>query len=65
MSDAYFDAMRDAGTYPPKGYGWKTEEGQRAMVERYIKKGWIEPWVVDEARIFGIECPEPKKEEVE
>lgn len=58
MSDAYFDMMRAEGTYPRKGYGWCSEEAQRKEIQGYINAGRTEPWILDEARRFGIEKKE-------
>lgn len=58
MSDPYFDAARAAGEYPPKGYGYKSDDEKREMVKRYIEKDRVEPWVVREARWLRVEIPD-------
>ena len=50
MSDSYFDALRAAGEYPRKGYGWQTEEEKRVEIQRKIDNGWTLPWVLKEAQ---------------
>lgn len=54
MSDSYFDALRAAGEYPRKGYGWLDEKEQREEIQRKINKGWNDAWVLREAQKFGI-----------
>jgi len=58
MSDSYFDAARDAGVYPRKGYGWLSEAEKRAEITRKLGKGWTEPWVLKEAGRMGIPIPD-------
>ncbi len=60
MSDPYFDAARAAGTYPPKGYGYKTDDEKREMVKRYIEHGRLEDWVIRESRFLGVKIPDTK-----
>ncbi len=50
----WFDNMRNAGEYPRKGYGWQSEEEQRVEIQRKINNGYDMPWVLKEARKFGI-----------
>lgn len=57
MSDAYFDADREAGEYPRKGYGWCSPEAQRREIQGYIRAGKFDPWIIREAKKFGIEVP--------
>lgn len=54
MSDAYFDNLRDNGEYPRKGYNWCDEESKRKEIENYISLGKSEPWILREAKRFGI-----------
>lgn len=60
MSDSYYDVLRAAGEYPRKGYGWLTEQEQYKEIERKISKGWRDPWVLREAKRFGIEVKDVK-----
>lgn len=55
MSDSHFDALRAAGEYPRKGYGWLSPQEKRKEIEGKIARGRIEPWVLREAAKFGIE----------
>lgn len=57
MSDCYFDALRDSGEYPRKGYGWQDEDAQKAEIERKVIAGKRDPWILREAERFGIEIP--------
>lgn len=57
MSDCFYDALRDAGKYPRKGYGWQDEKDQRAEIERKVALGKRESWILREAQRFGIEVP--------
>ena len=57
MSDYFYDALRDAGEYPRKGYGWQDEKDQRAEIDRKVAAGKREPWILREAWRFGIEVP--------
>ena len=57
MSDPFFDAARAAGEYPPKGYGYKTDDEKREMVKHYINRGFLDPWVLREAKILGVKIP--------
>lgn len=54
MSDSYFDALRAAGTYPRKGYGYLSEDEKRVEIQRKINKGWDDEWVLKEAQRMGI-----------
>ena len=54
MSDSFFDADRAAGTYPRKGYGWQTDEEQKEEIVRRLAANDGRPWVLDEARKFGL-----------
>lgn len=63
MSDSYFDALRAAGEYPRKGYGWLSPQEKRKEIIGKISRGYIEPWVLKEAKRFGIEY-ENKNEKV-
>lgn len=58
MSDAYFDAARAAGDYPPKGYGWMSEEQQRLLVEQQLRKDTIPRWARNQA-VFVFRIPVP------
>ena len=51
MSDCFFDSDPE---YPRKGFGWQTEEHQRAEIQRYINKGYDAPWILKQAERFGI-----------
>ncbi len=55
VSDAYFDAARMAGTYPPKGYGWLDEDKKRQRVINELKRGSDDEWVQREKRRLQIE----------
>lgn len=56
MSDAFFDAMRASGEYPPKGWGWRDASNQRELLHRHFSKEYpeIEPWMMDEALRLGM-----------
>ncbi|WP_321913562.1 hypothetical protein [Paraburkholderia sp. J11-2] len=57
MTDCYYDALRAQGEYPRKGYGWQSEAEQRDEIARKVAQGWREPWVMREAKRFGIDVP--------
>lgn len=59
MSDEFFDADRDAGLYPPKGWGWYSIPARKQKLRRLLKKAiedpkYFEPWMLREARLLGI-----------
>jgi len=63
MSDAFFDADRDAGKYPPKGWGWYSDTAKKQKLRRLIKKRiehkvHIEEWILVEAARFNIKIKE-------
>lgn len=47
MSDGFFDAARDRGEYPPKGWGWHEHSEQLEMAKRWYEKGSREPWLIE------------------
>ena len=53
-----------------KGYGFLNDDAQRSEIERELARGERLPWILDEARRFGIEVPDKfprdlKKEDTE
>ena len=48
MSDPHYDAMREAGTYPPKGFGYFSTLEQVRQCLNYWKHGVDYPWIVEE-----------------
>lgn len=61
MSDCYFDALRAAGDYPPKGYGWLEEDAKRRRVINELKRGSTDNWVLKEKARMQIEDYEYSK----
>jgi hypothetical protein len=58
MSDSLFDADRDSGLYPPKGWGWKTTSVQRDKLQIHFDMGGeVLPWMRNEAERLGITLP--------
>jgi len=57
MSDSFFDADRAAGLYPPKGWGWYSEDAKKRVVTRLLKEENPDPWVLNEAKILNIKMP--------
>lgn len=59
MSDHFFDADRDAGEYPPKGWGWKDSATQRVKLAEHFWRvnSRIEPWMEREAKRLGVPLP--------
>jgi hypothetical protein len=57
MSDGFYDALRDCGEYPPKGWGWKSIERRRQILSAHFAKpnAAIDPWMEREADRLGIE----------
>jgi hypothetical protein len=58
MTDCYYDALRQSGDYPRKGYGYLTEDEKRIEISRKVNTGWRLPWVIKEAKRMGIPVPE-------
>ena len=56
MSDVFFDADRAAGIYPPKGWGWKTDDEKRRRLAfaKVFDAEQLEPWIPAEAQRLGI-----------
>lgn len=69
MSDAYFDGMRDAGEYPPKGWGWGEPEYRAFSLLRRLSVALedtepyeiVEPWVKEELTRTSLELKEKYK----
>jgi hypothetical protein len=59
MSDQQFDAARNNGEYPPKGWGWKSlQEQQKTLANHFWRiNSHVEPWMEREAKRLGIPLP--------
>jgi hypothetical protein len=57
MSDAFFDADRLCGTYPPKGFGWLDEDRQKVRVLEYFAQGRRDPWMYQWSKEHGMVLP--------
>ena len=55
MSDAYFDADRASGKYPPKGFGRMSDDQKRVFIEKRLEPDLRAPWMVYE----GLCCRVP------
>lgn len=47
MTDGMFDAMRAAGEYPPKGFGYLEDHEKKAKAEELFERGCRDPWLAD------------------
>ena len=45
MSDSFFDADRAAGLYPPKLWGWQSEDYQRKYLLWKLEHNEWEQWM--------------------
>ena len=59
MSDEFFDTDRQAGIYPPKGWGWKSPEQKRRLLQEHFAKEnpRIDQWMIGAVEVLGIELP--------
>ena len=67
MTDAFFDAARSEGEYPPKGWGWKDDDQQRKALAKHFWQicSHIDPWMKREAARLGLPLPKRSIEDAE
>lgn len=55
MSDEYFDVENEFGLYPPKGWGWYTDEAKRRWLKRVVCSGaLLGPTTILECKKLGV-----------
>ena len=55
------DELIDAGSYPPKGYGWYSMEARKRLVVTLLKQKNPDKWVLDEAKVLKIKLKDMHK----